>query len=76
MVEIVSLTDEQRKRLAERAKRRAVEHFGMEAMARDLEDALLETAKMGPVPTPALLWLLLALLVGFVALLVSGLLAR
>ncbi|TFK80302.1 glycosyltransferase family 4 protein [Polyporus arcularius HHB13444] len=75
LVEIVSLTDEQRKRLAERAKRRAVEHFGMEAMARDLEDALLETAKMGSVPTPALLWLLLALLVGFVALLVRALLA-
>ncbi|RPD60960.1 mannosyltransferase [Lentinus tigrinus ALCF2SS1-7] len=73
LAEIVGLTDGDRKRLAERAKRRAREHFGMEAMARDLEDALLDTAKLGPVPTSNLLWLLLALVAGLIAGFVLGL---
>ena len=67
LVEIVGLTVAERKRLAERAKKRAREHFGMEAMARDLEDALLKTAQMGPVPTSNLLWLILALISGLIA---------
>ena len=67
LVEIAGLTIAERKRLAERAKKRAREHFGMEAMARDLEDALLKTAQMGPVPTSNLLWLILALTSGLIA---------
>ncbi|KAI0333145.1 alpha-1,3-mannosyltransferase ALG2 [Cubamyces sp. BRFM 1775] len=70
LVEIVSMSGEERRELAERAKRRAREKFGMEAMARDLEIALQETVAMGPVPTPlslyAILALFLALLVCFV----------
>ncbi|KAI8999137.1 alpha-1,3-mannosyltransferase ALG2 [Trametes punicea] len=62
LVEIVSMSDEERRQLADRAKKRAREKFGMEAMARDLENALQETVAKGPVPTPFSLWIALALL--------------
>ncbi|CDO71889.1 hypothetical protein BN946_scf184940.g36 [Trametes cinnabarina] len=48
LLEIFNLSEEERSQLAERARRRAREKFGMEAMARDLEDALQKTAGMGP----------------------------
>ena len=56
LVEIAALSSSERSALAERARSRAREHFGMEAMARKLERALVEAAEMGPVPTPAVLW--------------------
>ncbi len=65
--EIVALTAGEREALAERARRRAREKFGMEAMARDMEVALTETVAMGPVPTPVAFWVALALLFGLLA---------
>ncbi|EIW60942.1 alpha-1,3-mannosyltransferase ALG2 [Trametes versicolor FP-101664 SS1] len=62
LVEIVDLPAAGRAQLAERAKRRAREKFGMEAMARDMEQALQETFAMGRVPTPLAIWFALALL--------------
>jgi alpha-1,3/alpha-1,6-mannosyltransferase len=56
LVEISGLSPSERSALAERARARAREHFGMEAMAVKLEKALQEAAEMGPVPTPATLW--------------------
>lgn len=47
--EIVGMGAEERARLGERAKRRAREKFGMEAMARDLEGVVREAAGMGEV---------------------------
>lgn len=40
---------EERRELGERARRRAREKFGMEAMARDLEGVVREAARMGEV---------------------------
>lgn len=54
--EIAGLEFSERSALADRARARAREHFGMEAMALKLEKALVEAAEMGPVPAPALLW--------------------
>ena len=54
--EIAGLMPSERSALADRARARAREHFGMEAMAVKLEKALVEAAKMGPVPAPAILW--------------------
>lgn len=65
--EIVGMPDVERKQLADRARRRARERFGMDAMARDLESALQETVKLGPVPTPAFLWIVLTVLLGLLA---------
>ncbi|KAM5542778.1 hypothetical protein V8D89_003739 [Ganoderma adspersum] len=65
--EIVRLTEEEREALSERARARAREKFGMEAMARDMEVALKETVAMGPVPTPVAFWVVVALFFGFLA---------
>ena len=56
LVEIAGLSPSERIVLAHRARTRTREHFGMGAMARKLERALVEAAEMGPVPTPAVLW--------------------
>ncbi|KAJ2922526.1 hypothetical protein H1R20_g14557, partial [Candolleomyces eurysporus] len=47
--EILALTSEERKAISETAKDRATKLFGMEAMAKGLEDALQDAVKMGPV---------------------------
>ncbi|TBU24796.1 mannosyltransferase [Dichomitus squalens] len=65
--EIVGLSDGERRELGERARRRAREKFGMEAMAKDLEEALRQTAAMGPVPTPVGVWVALAIFFGLLA---------
>ncbi|KAH9857500.1 alpha-1,3-mannosyltransferase ALG2 [Lenzites betulinus] len=62
LIEIVGMSPQERAGLAERAKRRAKEKFGMEAMARDLEQALQETVALGRVPTPTSVWTVFALL--------------
>jgi alpha-1,3/alpha-1,6-mannosyltransferase len=54
--EIAGLEFSERSALADRARARSREHFGMDAMALKLEKALVEAAKMGPVPAPAILW--------------------
>ena len=54
--EIAGLAASERSAMADRARARACEHFGMEAMALKLERALVEAAEMGPVPAPAILW--------------------
>jgi alpha-1,3/alpha-1,6-mannosyltransferase len=54
--EIAGLEFAERSALADRARARAREHFGMETMALKLEKALVEAAEMGPVPAPAILW--------------------
>ena len=56
LLEIAELSPDERSALAGRARARAREHLGMEAMGRKLESALLEAAEMGPVPVPAALW--------------------
>jgi alpha-1,3/alpha-1,6-mannosyltransferase len=56
LLEIADLSPDERSALAGRARARAREHFGMEAMGRKLESALVEAAKMGRVPVPAVLW--------------------
>ncbi|KAI1791532.1 mannosyltransferase [Ganoderma leucocontextum] len=67
LYEILSLTDSERRALFERARKRAREKFGMEAMARDMEVALKETVAMGPVPTPVTFWVAVALFFGCLA---------
>jgi alpha-1,3/alpha-1,6-mannosyltransferase len=49
LAEIVAMPDADRRALGERAKRRAEELFGMDAMARQMEEALVAAAAMGPV---------------------------
>ncbi|KAI0257847.1 alpha-1,3-mannosyltransferase ALG2 [Gloeopeniophorella convolvens] len=56
LVEIASLSPSETSALAERARTRARDHFGMEAMALKLDQALVEAAGMGKVATPAFLW--------------------
>ena len=56
LIEIAGLFPSERSALADRARARAREHFGMEAMALKLERALVEAAELGPVPTPVTLW--------------------
>ncbi|KAI0648417.1 alpha-1,3-mannosyltransferase ALG2 [Trametes meyenii] len=79
LIEILGLSPAQRKALAERARRRAREKFGMEAMARDLEYALEETVALGRVPTRAAaaalwgVWAALALLLVLFAYVVQAL---
>ncbi|KAI0314383.1 alpha-1,3-mannosyltransferase ALG2 [Amylostereum chailletii] len=53
LVEIVRMPAEERAKFGERSQARARSLFGMDAMARSLEEALEEAAAMGPVPTPA-----------------------
>lgn len=47
LLEIVSLDEEERRELGERARRRAETMFGMEAMAEGIQDALYEAMSMG-----------------------------
>ena len=72
--EIVGMSADERTQLAARAKRRARERFGMEAMARDLDRALQETVNMGPVPTPVVLWFVLTIVFALLAYAVRALL--
>ncbi|PIL26667.1 hypothetical protein GSI_11243 [Ganoderma sinense ZZ0214-1] len=65
--EIIALNDGERHALSERARGRAREKFGMEAMARDMEAALKETVAMGQVPTPVAFWVVVALLFSLLA---------
>ena len=53
---IVHISDEERKALGERARKRAHGSFGMEAMANGIQDALFRAVDMGPVPVPFALW--------------------
>ena len=53
LVEIAGLSPSERTALADRARARAREHFGMDAMVLKLERALVEAAGMGPVSAPA-----------------------
>jgi len=68
--EIVSLSTEERKALAERGRSRARGKFGMDAMALALEDSLCEAVSLGKVssigPWMPLLGFSLAFFVGFV----------
>ena len=71
LMEIVGLSLEEREALAGRAKKRAREYFGMEAMAKGLESALKEAAAMGPVMLNSslvmLFYALLAVVAAFIA---------
>ena len=62
LVQIVSMSPEERAALGERAKTRAKDNFSMEAMASGIEDALERAVAMGAVPTWPL-YLALALFV-------------
>ncbi|KAJ4473881.1 alpha-1,3-mannosyltransferase ALG2 [Lentinula aciculospora] len=55
--EIVKLGEEERSKMRERAKKRAKELFGMEAMARGIDEALKEAVNMGKVRSRFRLWL-------------------
>lgn len=63
--EIVGLSEEERRKLGERAKKRARELFGMEAMATGLEEALQAVVEMGPVRgwEMGLLWFAVGMLI-------------
>ncbi|KDQ59753.1 glycosyltransferase family 4 protein [Jaapia argillacea MUCL 33604] len=50
LVEITSMSKQQREQLSERARARAKGSFGMEAMAKGIESALEEAVDMGDVP--------------------------
>ncbi|KZT11138.1 glycosyltransferase family 4 protein [Laetiporus sulphureus 93-53] len=68
LAEIVCLSEAERTALAERARRRARENFGMDAMAKGLEEALKEAVGKGPVMASSLLLVCWALLAVFAAL--------
>ncbi|KAJ3711637.1 glycosyltransferase family 4 protein [Lentinula guzmanii] len=55
--QIVDLGEEERSKMRERAKKRAREMFGMEAMASGIENALKEAVDMGQVQSRVTLWL-------------------
>ncbi|KAF7441232.1 Alpha-1,3-mannosyltransferase-like protein [Pleurotus ostreatus] len=55
---IVALSKGEREALSERAKSRAKTLFGMQTMARDIEDALQEASTLGPVEGMAILVLI------------------
>jgi alpha-1,3/alpha-1,6-mannosyltransferase len=59
LAQIVSLSPSDRAALGERAKRRARDMFGMEAMAESLEGAIVDAVSMGPVRSQGvfLLWI-------------------
>ncbi|KAF8826052.1 hypothetical protein HHX47_DHR6000727 [Lentinula edodes] len=59
--EIVGMGEEDRVKMRVRAKKRARELFGMEAMARGIEDALKEAVGMGKVRSRLTFWLLVTL---------------
>jgi alpha-1,3/alpha-1,6-mannosyltransferase len=68
--EIVRLPQDERAALGERARTRATDLFGMDAMASSLEDALKKAVAMGSVPGPGLLLLALPVLVLLLSILV------
>ncbi|KAK7688885.1 hypothetical protein QCA50_007576 [Cerrena zonata] len=59
LLEIVSMSKEERKALAERATARAKEKFGMEAMAKGIESALENAIAMGSVNVLTWVWIIL-----------------
>ena len=59
LLEIVSLSEDERKALGDRARTRAKAKFGMEAMARDLESSLESAFALGPVNILTWLWIVL-----------------
>lgn len=73
--EIVALSGSERKELGERAKVRAKEKFGMEAMALALEESLREAAEMGEVRELGQVLMVMAL-PALVVLLVAAFIAR
>lgn len=62
LVTIVSMGEQERGALAQRAKKRAQENFGMDAMARGIEQALRQAVGMGDVVTHNILVIACALL--------------
>ncbi|PSR73308.1 hypothetical protein PHLCEN_2v10836 [Hermanssonia centrifuga] len=68
LVGIVGMGEEERRQLSERAKRRAKDNFGMEAMAISIERALKEAVGMGAVP---LSWTPLAFIFALIVLLAA-----
>ncbi|KIJ63379.1 glycosyltransferase family 4 protein [Hydnomerulius pinastri MD-312] len=72
--EICRMGDQERAALAQRSKHRAESVFGMDSMAKVLEEALVETVAMGPVQAPVKEFaFLLAFLVGLVLAVLSRL---
>ncbi|KAJ2913640.1 hypothetical protein MD484_g6781, partial [Candolleomyces efflorescens] len=66
--EILALTPQERKAIAETAKHRARNLFGMEAMAKRLEEELEDAVKMGPVRSDEVFgvwWKVAVMLLGF-----------
>lgn len=59
LLEIVSMSKEERAALGERARARGKAMFGMEAMAKGIESALEQAIAMGPVNTLTWLWIVL-----------------
>ncbi|KAF9071839.1 alpha-1,3-mannosyltransferase ALG2 [Rhodocollybia butyracea] len=55
--EIVQLSEHERSQMRQRAKQRARDLFGMEAMAKGIEEALKEAVAMGKVRSRFLFWL-------------------
>jgi alpha-1,3/alpha-1,6-mannosyltransferase len=53
---IVYMDEFERRILGERAKSRARENFGMEAMASGIESALIRAVDMGPIAVPLAVW--------------------
>ncbi|KAI0078979.1 glycosyltransferase family 4 protein [Panus rudis PR-1116 ss-1] len=68
LLEIVEMAPEERKALASRAKTRARDKFGMEAMAGGIEDALFRAVDMGPVQLSPWWSIMFALLAALLAL--------
>ncbi|KAL0947670.1 hypothetical protein HGRIS_013758 [Hohenbuehelia grisea] len=64
--EIMALSLDEREALAERARSRARQTFGMQAMARGIEDALFEAVALGPVGISTLWWLVIGFVFAFV----------
>jgi len=64
LLRIIHLSSSQRSSIASRAKSRAKEKFSLEAMAKNLNEALEEAVEMGEVETGTWLWYLFVLAVG------------
>ncbi|KAI0699672.1 alpha-1,3-mannosyltransferase ALG2 [Cytidiella melzeri] len=72
LLTVVRMSEGERKALSERAKQRARDSFGMEAMANGIAGALLRAVEMGPVTIPFAVWsVLLACFFVFVAYILS-----
>ncbi|KAF9460322.1 alpha-1,3-mannosyltransferase ALG2 [Collybia nuda] len=70
LVEIVSMGDDEREALSDRAKARARALFGMDAMAAGLEDALITAVGMGNVSFGIAVWWIM--LLGFAIAYITG----